>query len=213
MNYQRIYDMIIDRASTRKLEGYKERHHIIPRCMGGTNDKSNLVELTAREHFIAHKLLCEIYPDNDKLIYAYWAMINQKNPNMERYYKIGAREYERARIMFAEIISESMKGKKHSEETKRKISETQKGIKRGPMSEEWKQKISESNKGKKLGPKSEETKRKLSEANKGRIISEETKRKLSEAKLGKNHSEETKQKMSQSHKRKKLGLILKETTI
>ena len=56
MNYQKIHDAIIERAKTRKLEGYKERHHIIPRCLGGTDDNENLVDLTAREHFIIHLL-------------------------------------------------------------------------------------------------------------------------------------------------------------
>ena len=74
MNYQRIHDAIIDRARTRMLQGYYEWHHVIPRCLGGTDDKSNLVELTAREHFIVHKLLCKIYPNEHKLVYAYWMM-------------------------------------------------------------------------------------------------------------------------------------------
>ena len=52
MNYQRIYDQIINRAKERTLEGYKEKHHIIPKCMGGSNEKQNLIELTAKEHFI-----------------------------------------------------------------------------------------------------------------------------------------------------------------
>ena len=67
MNYEKIYNQIIDRAKIRVLEGYKEIHHIIPRCVGGTNDKDNLVTLTAREHFICHWLLVRMYPDNNKL--------------------------------------------------------------------------------------------------------------------------------------------------
>jgi hypothetical protein len=70
MNYQKIYDQIIKQAKTRKLDGYKEKHHIIPKCIGGLDTKENLVELTAREHFICHRLLCKIYPDNLKLKYA-----------------------------------------------------------------------------------------------------------------------------------------------
>ena len=52
MNYQKIYNQIIERAKNRQLEGYKEKHHIIPRCLNGNNDKENLVKLTAREHFL-----------------------------------------------------------------------------------------------------------------------------------------------------------------
>ena len=49
---------------------YKEKHHVIPKCLGGLNEKSNLIELTAREHFLCHCLLCEIDPENEKLKYA-----------------------------------------------------------------------------------------------------------------------------------------------
>jgi hypothetical protein len=70
MNYQKIYDIIIDRSKNRILEGYVEKHHIIPECLGGTDDPSNLVVLTAREHYIVHQLLVKMYPDNHKLIYA-----------------------------------------------------------------------------------------------------------------------------------------------
>lgn len=66
MNYQKIYNDLISRAQAREpLSEYKETHHIIPRCMGGSDDKENLVELTGREHFIAHWLLCKIYDTQD----------------------------------------------------------------------------------------------------------------------------------------------------
>ena len=52
MNYKRIHNNIIERAKNRTLKGYKERHHIVPRCMGGTDEPENLVELTPEEHFV-----------------------------------------------------------------------------------------------------------------------------------------------------------------
>ena len=61
-------------------------------------------------------------------------------------------------------VSEAKKGKPRSEETKRKMSEAHKGKKRGPLSEEIKRKISEANKRKKRGSFSEETKRRMSES-------------------------------------------------
>ena len=67
MNYQQIHDNIIDRAGNRVPTGYTENHHVIPKCLGGSNDNSNLVRLTAREHFIVHKLLVEIYPNEKSL--------------------------------------------------------------------------------------------------------------------------------------------------
>jgi len=97
----------------------------------------------------------------------------------------------------------SAKGRKVSEETKRKISESHKGKKRTEeskrkmsgrkVSEETKRKLSAAQKGKKL---SEETKRKISEVHKGKKLSEETKRKISESHKGKKHTEESKRKMS-----------------
>jgi len=54
MDYKKIHDNIIDRAKNRVLEGYVETHHIIPKCMNGTNEPNNLVKLTAREHFLIH---------------------------------------------------------------------------------------------------------------------------------------------------------------
>lgn len=100
MNYIKIYDAIVQRAKTRQLEGYAEQHHIIPRCLGGDNSKANLVRLTAREHFICHLLLVDIYPNNKKLIYALWAMCNQKNRDQERYVP-SSRAYAHAKHLFS----------------------------------------------------------------------------------------------------------------
>lgn len=50
---------------------YKERHHIIPKCMGGGDKEENLIDLYAKEHFIAHKLLAEENPGNYKVFRAY----------------------------------------------------------------------------------------------------------------------------------------------
>lgn len=70
MNHKKIYDAIIDRAKERVLVEYSERHHIIPRCMGGNDEDTNLVDLTPEEHFLCHVLLVKIYPECTKLIYA-----------------------------------------------------------------------------------------------------------------------------------------------
>lgn len=105
------------------------------------------------------------------------------------------------------IVGHSRKGKKCSEEHKRKISEAQKGEKHHMwgkhLSEEHKKKISDTEKGKKL---TEEHKRKISKANTGKILSEEHRNKISEAKKGFKHTDETRQKMSESH----LGIPLTE---
>lgn len=81
MNYQFHYDSLINRARTRQLEGYCEEHHIVPRCLGGSDDKSNLVKLTPEEHYVAHQLLVKLYPNNHKLMYAAAAMIMGSSDN------------------------------------------------------------------------------------------------------------------------------------
>jgi hypothetical protein len=88
MDYQKHYNKLIDRAKIRILEGYKEKHHIIPKCMGGTNDENNIATLTAEEHFVAHQLLVKIYPNNKKLVYALSKMCcgSNKNKRTNRWY-------------------------------------------------------------------------------------------------------------------------------
>ncbi len=74
MNYTKIYQKIIDKAKKenrvkRKYDDlnyvYYEQHHIIPKSLGGSNKKENLVLLTAREHFICHLLLIRMYKENE----------------------------------------------------------------------------------------------------------------------------------------------------
>ena len=70
MDYQKIYDRLVQKNHIFSEGEYFETHHKIPRSMGGTDDKSNLVNLTAREHYIAHLLLVKIAEKkNDKTLY------------------------------------------------------------------------------------------------------------------------------------------------
>jgi hypothetical protein len=83
MDYQKIYDNIVRRGQNRILEGYKEKHHIVPRCLGGTDDADNLVSLTPEEHYLCHLLLVKIYPKNIRLVRAAMFMISS-NSNVQR---------------------------------------------------------------------------------------------------------------------------------
>ena len=69
MDYKTHYERLVNRAKNRVLDGYKETHHVIPRCMGGLDNKENLVDLTPEEHYVAHLLLVKIYK-NPKLVHA-----------------------------------------------------------------------------------------------------------------------------------------------
>jgi hypothetical protein len=118
MDYTRIYNQIVERAQTRKLKGYIEKHHIIPKCIKGLNIKENIVELTAREHFLCHRLLCEIYPKEPKLWYALWLMaIGKRKWKSIDPYKTTSKEYERIKLEFIK----RKKGNSISEQHKAKI--------------------------------------------------------------------------------------------
>lgn len=158
MNYKKIYDSLIFKAQIRKsVDGYFENHHIIPKSMGGTDARYNLVKLTGREHFIAHVLLAKIYGGTQW--YAVSRMAHQTNMFNSRLYEIAKREY-----------AQSLRGVARNDETKRKISLTQKGK---TLSEHHLKKLQESN-------SSESTCLKKSKALLGRKRSEEDRGKMSE---------------------------------
>lgn len=81
MDYKGIYDSLISRSQSRTIDGYTERHHIIPRCMGGNDDHSNITRLTPEEHYVAHQLLVKIYPNHFGLVQAAQRMCTGRSNN------------------------------------------------------------------------------------------------------------------------------------
>jgi hypothetical protein len=81
MNYQKIYDDLMKTRRTKNLdvEEYCEKHHIIPRCLGGTDGNDNLIKLTYREHFIAHWLLVKIHKTHSGINYAFLCMLRKQS--------------------------------------------------------------------------------------------------------------------------------------
>jgi hypothetical protein len=207
MNYQRIYNNLM---TLRKMRtGYVEKHHIIPRCLGGLDDKDNLIELYPEEHYLAHLLLCKIYPDNQKLLYAAMnmttgSMINNGNRNNKAYGWLRRRYAEsmsgdnnpnRRNPILQKEAAKKRIGQKRTEETKAKMSASQKGR---VLSEEHKAKLSIA--ATTRPPISEETRQKLKQRspNKGMLgkkMSAETRAKMSASRQGKTMSEEAKAKM------------------
>lgn len=186
MNYLNVYNNLINKA---KSEGrikswglYYEWHHIIPKCLGGNNLKDNLVLLTAREHFIAHKLLAKINKGNSGIVYAVWAMVHKvSNKHYTRNYIVGSREYEYYRKLFAETASRHLMGYSHTEETKNKM--------RGPRESVT------GNKNPMFGKVS---------AMKGKTQSEFCREMCRKANLNKLVSETTRTKISESHKHREI---------
>lgn len=108
MNYQRIYNQLIAGKEPRVKDknNYFEKHHIVPRCLGGSNEKENLVLLTGREHFVAHLLLVKIHPRNHKLRYALNAMLRSRDYQSR---DLKSWEVEAAKKLYAEARSEKAK--------------------------------------------------------------------------------------------------------
>ena len=79
MNYKTIYDQICARGQTDRQLDYSENHHIIPKCMGGSNDESNLTRLTYREHYMVHHLLIKMHPAHSGLNYGFLCMLRKHN--------------------------------------------------------------------------------------------------------------------------------------
>ena len=203
MDYKKLYDSIISKAKSlnrKKGQGiYYESHHIIPRCLGGSDEKENKVLLTAREHYVCHKLLYYIYPNDNRLSMAYHYMINTKKD--KRNLKITSREYEEVRL--AQSIS--MKRENRSEETLRKMRDSKIGTKH---SEETIKKRSNSMMGENnpmFGrsisiesiEKGKETRR-----NKSQYEKDERIRKIKESKIGKKMKPESIQKRLETIKNK-----------
>lgn len=169
MNYLSIYQSLMRSAKGRKLDGYLEVHHILPRCMGGLDDSENLVSLTPREHFVAHQLLVRIHPKVRGLWFAVFSM--SKRGDLKN-----SRSYQWLREGFCRAQSEALKGKARDPNHLAAMHAASRGV-----------------------PKSEEHRRKLSESLRGRRPSEQAIARLRTMGFGRVVSEESKIKMAKSH--------------
>lgn len=94
MNYLRIYNCLIEKRRQfplSKTDQYCEQHHILPQSLGGKNDPTNLVNLTLKEHYLAHHLLTKIYKGTDveyKMLLAFKMMSQTKQLPIHMYEKL-----------------------------------------------------------------------------------------------------------------------------
>jgi len=135
------YDELITEAKVMNLqktkEIYTEVHHILPRSLGGTDEKENLIRLLGRKHFDAHVLLSMMYVEGTrewyKMAYALQGLAYHFNKND---YQISAEEYEYAKSLSTKNDEETRQrkregqlGRKHSIESRQKQSKKLSGRK------------------------------------------------------------------------------------
>jgi len=114
LDYSKHYQNLVNRAKHRRLDSYVETHHIVPKCLGGSHDRDNLVELTPEEHYLAHLLLMKIYPNEPKLVYA--AHMMTRGNGCHSWARSGNKLYGWLRRKHSVTMSEDMKGKRCGEE-------------------------------------------------------------------------------------------------
>jgi hypothetical protein len=201
--YTKWYYNIINNAQLRILVGYVEKHHIIPKSLGGSNRADNLVKLTAREHFICHWLLTKmvIGDAKHKMLTAAYRMMVQHGDHQQRIVPTG-RIYESIRTQWAAEHSKWLTGrfsgsnnpnfgKRWNDEARKKMSIDQIGKKASP---ETKLKMSVMRKGVGLGiPKNNSEGLKKSWE-----ITREDRIGENHPMYGRSHSESSKNKMKDS---------------
>jgi hypothetical protein len=132
MDYKKIYNSIIEKRKLNELpkDVYGEKHHILPKCLGGNDEKDNLIRLTAKEHFICHLLLSEMFPKESfewyKTNHAFQMMCSSTSKH-SRY--INGRIYELKKNDFSKTMSWSQSGEKNSQYGKLKSEYTKEKIK------------------------------------------------------------------------------------
>lgn len=128
MDYVAIYKRLCDRGQIRPKPTSCERHHILPRCLGGGNDAGNITNLTPEEHYLAHQLLTRIYPNESKLVFAMVRM-TVSSPYRSR---SNNKLYGWVRRKAAAAMSKVHKGKPKTEEHRAKISASHMGMRPSP---------------------------------------------------------------------------------
>jgi hypothetical protein len=121
MNYLKIYKDICNRGQTKRLLDYFEIHHIIPKCLGGNDDKNNLTSLSAKEHYIAHLLLTKIHKNCFKIQHAFGMMEASRKDQIRNY---TSNQYDKMRKAHSNAMKTN--NPMYVKETRDKVSKTKK---------------------------------------------------------------------------------------
>jgi hypothetical protein len=129
--YTHWYYSIIQRAQSRSISGYTEKHHIIPKSLGGSNSKENIVALTAREHFVCHLLLTKMTENEarSKMSLAVFYLTGNGKARRNNVIK-DSRLYENLRKENAKYVSKQKRGCKQpprTVETKQRLTASKTG--------------------------------------------------------------------------------------
>ena len=106
--YRKVYNELIEKRRVNVPEGYVERHHILPRSLGGGDEASNLVKLTAREHYVAHRLLAKFTTGQAR--YKMLEAVVRFTTNHVRKLNFTSRDFEALRQANSEASSARNKG-------------------------------------------------------------------------------------------------------
>lgn len=180
----KFYFTLMKRAQDRQIPAsYNEKHHIIPKSCGGSNDRTNIAHLLPREHLVAHALLVRMTVGEARrsMVFALSCMFRRGKKNG------GRTTNTRLEAKSRQLVSEERKGRTFSEEHKAKLRAARAGR---PLSAEHLAKLVAA----------------ASKARSEKGLSEETKQKLSRAltgRQGRKHTDETRAKMSVSARNRK----------
>ena len=195
------YHKFIDRLRNQVVDGYCEKHHILPRSLGGSDDPSNIICLTVRQHYIAHWMLWKAYGGSMAVAFDYMSGIKRYGSRLPSRTVEALKDDVSKRISERPVSEETRKkqsqaklGKKLTPEHIEKVRQTRIGVK---LSDQWKANVSAAKRGRgngRLGcAMSEQTKQRIGDAQRGAL----------NHMTGRKHSPETREKMRIAHMKRK----------
>ena len=141
MDYNKLYQRFIESRPLRK-KNYNdglETHHILPKSIGGKDTKKNLIVLTPREHFIAHRMLAKMFTGlkKMKMSFALLALGHYRNKRRDND-KLNSRQYELAQRQWSEYLQTTEGKKWNTQRVKRQWTPERRARQSEYMKKKWK---------------------------------------------------------------------------